>query len=106
MKSSAYSLIVILLSVSIVGCSNMGGNKWPAEYKETFLSGCVDGASSSGQEIFNTDKAKIYCSCTLEVLESRYSAEEMEDKWKTAMEELVKDGTLKSCLQKAGVPVP
>jgi hypothetical protein len=179
MKSPSYSLIVILLSMSIVACTNTGitttetgsttstpapkespvksggsnsgdtptpiqsgdtnptpapkespannppaprdtdatpapkespvtsrGNKWTAEQREPFLTSCISSATSSSDGVITEIQAQSYCNCTLEVLESRYSYQELEKKGLSVVKELENDGTVKSCLQKAGVPVP
>jgi hypothetical protein len=40
------------------------------------------------------------------VIESRYSYQDIEQKGVSVVQELQNDGTVKACLQKAGLPVP
>lgn len=82
------------------------GNKWTAKQKEPFLKACVKSATSSSSGAINQTQAISYCNCTLEALESRYSYQDIEQKGVSVVQELQEDGTVKSCLQKAGVAVP
>ena len=71
---------VVVASLMFLGCGKKGGDssggegssgaKYPAGVRTAYLQSCEGGAASMG------DKAKPYCACTLNKIESKYTLDE------------------------------
>ncbi len=61
------SLVFAVAAVSLAACGNGGGEDYPPEVVEQFMSSCTQGGTS-----------EAVCQCALDKFEAKYSAEEFE----------------------------
>lgn len=112
------SKILLVLSLSLVGCGDSSGsdtvpvsgepltvgNGWTQERKTTGTNGCIEGMierTATTIYPYSEEEATTYCVCYADSLYAKYTYDELQAETDRIVEELVSDGTVDACLRKA-----